>query len=257
LHLLALRVVFAVRLHEFGPPANLRYEQVGDPCPGAGEVRVAVSVAGVHFFDTQLRSGAAGGVYQDFALPLVLGLEVAGEVDAVGPDVDPGWLGRRVVSDLGTALGGYAELAVAPAGVLHPIPPAVDHRVAVTMIATGRTALVVIELGDVRAGDVVLVTAAAGGVGSMIVQEVISRGATVVGAASGDVKLDWLGKQGAIAVDYQDPAWTTQVRSELGGRDIRIALDSVGGEVGRQALELVGRGGHFVIYGRGQGNPPG
>jgi NADPH2:quinone reductase len=117
----------AIRLHEFGPPENLRYEEVPDPTPGPDEVRVTVAAAGVHVIDTTIRSGqrsaARRGSRPD--LPTTPGRDVAGVVDALGAGVDPTWLGRRVVAYLGPASGGYAERAVGPGHGLHALPDGV------------------------------------------------------------------------------------------------------------------------------------
>ena len=99
----------AVRLHEFGPAGNLRYERVADPRPGPGQVRIAVRVAGVHVLDTHIRAGERAGPFPPPELPAIPGREVAGVVDAVGPGADDAWMGRRVVAHLGQASGGYAE----------------------------------------------------------------------------------------------------------------------------------------------------
>jgi NADPH:quinone reductase len=96
-------------------------------------------------------------------LPMVPGREVAGVVDAVGPGVDAGWTGRRVVAHLGMANGGYAELAVAAAGALHEIPDGLSAEVAVAAIGTGRTAVAILKVATLTRDDVVLVTAAASG----------------------------------------------------------------------------------------------
>jgi NADPH2:quinone reductase len=102
----------AIRLHAFGPAANLRYEEVDDPRPGPGQARIAVAASGVHLIDTALRAGRPMGPLPLPELPTIPGREVAGTVDALGPEVDERWLGRRVVAHLGPASGGYAELAV-------------------------------------------------------------------------------------------------------------------------------------------------
>ena len=108
----------AIRLHEFGPAENLRYEEVVDPRPGARQVRIAVAAAGVHLIDTKLRAGAQMGPLPLPELPTIPGREVAGVIDALGIDVDEGWLGRRAVAHLGPASGGYADLAASgPRGV--------------------------------------------------------------------------------------------------------------------------------------------
>ena len=120
----AWSAMHAIRLHAFGPPESLRYEHVEDPRPGPGQARIAVAAAGVHLIDTALRAGRAMGPLALPELPTIPGREVAGVVDAVGPEVDEAWLGRRVVAHLGPAGGGYAELAVREADALHALPRA-------------------------------------------------------------------------------------------------------------------------------------
>ena len=246
----------AVRLHAFGPPANLSYEQVDDPRPGPGQARIAVAAAGVHLIDTALRAGRAMGPLALPDLPTIPGREVAGTVDAVGPQVDEQWLGRRVVAHLGPASGGYAELAVRETDALHALPDGLADDAAVAMIGTGRTALAILEVAQPTAGDVVLVTAAAGGLGSLLVQAARNAGATVVGAAGGQAKVQHVARQGAtVAVDYSAPGWSDTVREALDGREVTVALDGVGGALGRGALELLGPGGRLVLFGFSSGEP--
>ena len=158
----------AIRLHQFGPAENLVLDEVADPEPGADQVRIAVGAAGVHVLDTFIRAGTTGGPFPLPDLPTVPGREVAGVVDEVGPGVDAAWVGRRVVAHLGMASGGYAELALASVSALHEIPSGMDDEVAVTMIGTGRTAFGILEAAAITTDDVVLVTAAAGGLGSLL-----------------------------------------------------------------------------------------
>jgi NADPH2:quinone reductase len=246
----------AVRLHAFGPPANLSYEQVDDPRPGPGQARIAVAAAGVHLIDTALRAGRAMGPLALPDLPTIPGREVAGTVDALGPQVDEQWLGRRVVAHLGQASGGYAELAVRETDALHALPDGLADDAAVAMIGTGRTALAILEVAQPTAGDVVLVTAAAGGLGSLLVQAARNAGATVVGAAGGQAKVQHVARQGAtVAVDYSAPGWSDTVREALDGREVTVALDGVGGALGRGALELLGPGGRLVLFGFSSGEP--
>jgi NADPH2:quinone reductase len=246
----------AIRLHAFGPPENLRYEQVGDPRPGPGQARIVVAAAGVHLIDTALRAGRPMGPLALPELPTIPGREVAGAVDAVGPEVDEAWLGRRVVAHLGPAGGGYAELAVREADALHALPQGLADDAAVAMIGTGRTALAVLEVAALTSGDVVLVTAAAGGLGSLLVQAARQAGATVVGAAGGPEKTQRVRELGAdVAADYAEPGWTEAVRRALDGREVTVALDGVGGAIGRAALELIGAGGRLILFGMASGAP--
>ncbi len=220
----------AIRQYEFGPAEKLRYEEVPDPEPGRGQVRIAVEAAGVHLIDTVIRAGERGGPFTLPALPMTPGREVAGTVDALGPGTAPEWAGRRVVAHLGQANGGYAGMAVAAAEALHEIPGGLSAPVAVTMIGTGRTAVGVLDTAALTADDVVLVTSAAGGMGSLLVQAALAAGATAVGLAGGPRKVDVVRGLGAdVAVDYRDPGWPDAVRSELAGAGPTVALDGVGG----------------------------
>jgi NADPH:quinone reductase len=236
----------AIVLHEFGPAENLRFEAVEDPQPGPGQVRIAVAAAGVHLIDTTIRSGVQMGPMPLPELPAIPGREVAGVVDALGPGVDPSWHGRRVVAHLGAASAGYAELAVREVEHVHALPDGVAEDVAVAMIGTGRTAMAILDVARIGADDVVLVTAAAGGLGALLSQAARHAGATVVGLA-GPTKLDRV--PAALAIDYTQADWPRAVREALDGREITVALDGVGGEAGRAAFELLARGGRHVLYG--------
>jgi NADPH:quinone reductase len=246
--------VHAIRQYEFGPPETLRYERVLDPVPRDGQVRVGVQASGVHLVDTVIRRGVTGGPFRLPALPMTPGREVAGVVDAIGAGVDRGWLGRRVVAHLGQASGGYAELALAPTDRLRGIPDSMPAEVAVAMIGTGRTAVGVLDAAALTADDVVIVTAAAGGLGSLFAQEATALGATVVALAGGERKVGVARSLGArIAVDYQRPDWPVEVRGTLAGRAATVALDGVGGPVGRAVFELLGDGGRLVRFGWASG----
>jgi len=246
--------VRAIRQHAFGGPHELRLEQVPDPHPTDGQVRVRVESAGVHLIDTAIRRGETGGPLSRPELPMTPGREVAGVVDEVGPGVDEGLLGRRVVADLGAASGGYAELALARAEVLHVLPTGLDADQAVAMIGTGRTAMAILELAAPTAGDVVVVTAAAGGIGTLLVQAARSAGASVVGVAGGPRKVAIVRDLGAsITADYTQPGWPDAVCAALGDRPVTLALDGVGGDIGRAALELLGIGGRLVMFGSSSG----
>jgi NADPH2:quinone reductase len=244
----------AISLHTFGPAENLRYERVADPEPAEGQVRIAVTAAGVHLIDTSIRRGEAFGAAPPPTLPTIPGREVAGVVDALGAGVDQGWLGRRVVAHLGLGGGGYAERAVRDVVALHDIPEGLADDAAVAMIGTGRTALLILEDARLGPDDVVLVTAAAGGLGSLLIQAGRNAGATVVGVAGGPDKAERARRLGAhVALDYRLPGWPQAVREALAGRDVTVALDGVGDAIGRAALELLGPGGRMVMYGNAGG----
>jgi NADPH:quinone reductase len=250
--------VHAVRQHEFGPAETLRYEEVPDPSLASGQVLIAVEASGVHFIDTEIRNGGGPASYARPDLPTVPGREVAGVVDAVGADVDESWAGRRVVAHLGLAGGGYADRAAAPVEALHEIPDGLAADAAVAMIGTGRTAMAILETAVLRPDDVVLITAAAGGLGGLFVQAAGNVGATAVGVAGGAGKVERIRQLGAeVAVDYGDPDWPDQVRDALGDREVSIAFDGVGGTLGHQAMELLGVGGRLLLFGWSSGEPSG
>ncbi|MFE9576658.1 zinc-binding dehydrogenase [Nocardia sp. NPDC006044] len=245
----------AIRLHAFGPADNLRYETVPDPSPGAGQVRIAVAAAGVHLVDTALRKGLPGP-YPVPELPTIPGREVAGTIDAVGAGVDPSWIGKQVVAHLGSAPGGYAEFAVAEAARLHEIPAALGPAGAVAMIGTGRTTMGILQFTELGPDSVVLVPAAAGGIGTLLVQFAKNAGATVIGLAGGPAKAELVQRNGAdLAVDYLLPDWPEQVRGFLAGRSATVLFDSVGGEIARAALDLLGAGGQHLVFGASAQSP--
>jgi NADPH2:quinone reductase len=245
----------AIRQHEFGPAETLRYEEVPDPVPGAEQVRIAVAAAGLHLIDTKIRAGFSGGPLAPPALPMTPGREVAGTVDLLGPGADERWRGRRVVAHLGQANGGYAELALAPATSLHEIPDGLSAEAAVAMIGTGRTAVGILDAAALTAEDVVLVTAAAGGLGALFLQAARNAGAHAAGVAGGPAKTERVRALGAdVAVDYSQPGWPERVREGLGEREPTVVLDGVGGELGRAAMELLGPGGRLLLFGFASGS---
>ncbi|WP_086861072.1 zinc-binding dehydrogenase, partial [Streptomyces milbemycinicus] len=246
--------MYAVRLHAFGPAENLIYEKTDDPVPGPGEVRIAVTAAGVHLLDTALRAGQAPATQTAPELPTIPGREVAGTVEALGEGTDPAWLGKRVVAHLGMVPGGYAELAVVAAKKLYEVPANLDEAQAVAMIGTGRTTMGILQFAELTADDVAVVTSAAGGIGQLLVQYAGHVGATVVGLAGGPEKVARVRELGAdIAVDYTDPGWPDQVQAALGGRAATVLFDGVGGEPGRTGVDLLGPGGRHLVFGWSSG----
>jgi NADPH:quinone reductase len=245
----------AIRQYEFGPADTLLYEGLPDPVPAEDQVTIAVEASGVHLIDTAIRRGEPWG-YPVPDLPMVPGREVAGRVDVVGPGVGDAWVGRRVVAHLGPVSGGYAERAVASVGALHEIPGDLTAAAAVSAIGTGRTAVAILEVAALTQDDVVVVTAAAGGLGSLFVQAARVAGACVVGVDGGPAKTERIRALGAtIVADYREPGWTDRVRKSLGERQPSVVLDGVGGELGREAMGLLGRGGRLVLFGWTSGEP--
>ncbi|MEU0070585.1 zinc-binding dehydrogenase [Streptomyces sp. NPDC006332] len=250
----------AIRLHAFGPADNLTPEQVADPVPGPGQVRIAVAAAGVHLLDTALREGLQGPLPEPPTLPTIPGREVAGTVESLGEGVADLWLGRRVVAHLGFAPGGYAELAVTDVDRVHEIPPTLDAAQAVAMIGTGRTTMGILQFAELGPDSVAVIPAAAGGIGTLLVQYAKNAGATVIGLAGGPEKTARVHANGAdLAVDYNDPGWPDKVRAHLHGlpprpgsgtpRAATVVFDGVGGDIARAAVDLLGPGGTHLVFG--------
>lgn len=249
--------MYAIRLHAFGPAENLVHEWAEDPVPAPGQVRIAVAAAGVHLLDTHLREGRPGP-YRSTAdeLPTIPGREIAGTVEALGEGTDPAWLGRAVVAHIGQAPGGYAELTVVDAERLHPLPEGLTPAEAVAMIGTGRTTLGILQYTELGPESVALVTAAAGGIGTLLVQHARNAGATVIGLAGGPAKTARVTANGAdLAVDYTLPDWPRRVRAHLDalGRRATVVYDSVGSITARAAVDLLGEGGLHIVYGSSGG----
>ncbi|WP_435771679.1 zinc-binding dehydrogenase [Nocardioides sp. SYSU DS0651] len=241
----------AIRHHRFGGPDVLVLEDLPDPEPARGQLRVAVQAAGVHLLDTSIRAGESFGAGPRPELPTVPGREVSGVVDGVGDGVDGSWLGRTVVAHLGMAGGGYAERAVVDAGRVYEVPAGLSPHAAVAAIGTGRTAAAILDLARIGAGDVVAVTSAAGGLGTLLVQGVRNAGAVALGLAGGADKVVLVRELGAhVGIDYLAADWTRQ----LGATDpLTVVLDGVGGAVGRALYERLAPGGRLVRFGWSSG----
>jgi NADPH2:quinone reductase len=242
----------AVVVHQFGPPSVLVAEDVSDPSPGPHQVVVDVAAANITFIETQVRAGRPPNSSMLPALPAILGNGVGGAVAKVGEQVDPELIGRRVVASLG-GTGGYAQRTVVDAAALIDVPDALSTPEAVALLADGRTALMLMRAADVQPGETVLVEAAAGGVGSLLVQLAARSGARVVGAAGGERKLQVAQELGAsVVVDYTRSGWADRIASEVGSVD--VVFDGVGGSIGRDAFELVHAGGRFSAFGMASGS---
>jgi NADPH2:quinone reductase len=234
-----------------GPPDVLEPVEGPDPEPGPGQVVVDVSLAAITFVDTQMRSGVFPRIRpEDF--PLVLGNGMTGTVVAAGEAVDPTWVGAEVVTATG-GRGGYASLAVAAAADLHRIPAGLGRRDALALLADGRTALGLARAAGIRSGEAVAVTAAGGGVGSLLVQIAHGAGATVVALAGATAKRDLATGLGAdAAIDYRAPGWPDRLAALVpGGLD--VAFDGVGGDVSAPLVAALRRGGRYLPHGGASG----
>lgn len=252
----------AIVQRELGAPDVLVLENVPRPEPGDGEVRVRVASAGVHAVDTDLRRGEGPASMPETLLPMTPGREIAGTVDAVGPDVDATLVGTRVVAHVGFRSGGYAEYALVTAAALHAVPDGVTFSQAVASIGTGRTAQLVLDAAGMVASDIVVIPGASGGLGSQLVQLALSIGATTVALYGGESKrtvVEQLARaDGAhsgrlIALDATDASWPTRMAAALDGDAPSILLDGVGGMTARAVVENLARGARVVIFGWSSG----
>jgi NADPH2:quinone reductase len=245
--------VRAVVLREFGPPQVLEPAEVEDVRAGPGEVVIDVEFGNVTFVETQIRAGKPPHPSMLPALPAILGNGVGG---VVAGDAQAGTgtalAGRQVVASL-NGTGGYAERVVSAAGRLIEVPDGLALRDAVALLADGRTALALAGRAALRAGDTVLVEAAAGGVGTLLVQIARNAGARVVGLAGQPRKLAVVRDLGAdLAVDYSRAGWPDRVRDTVGRVD--VVFDGVGGDIGMAAFGLLGPGGRFCSFGMASGS---
>jgi NADPH2:quinone reductase len=244
--------VQAVRVNRFGEPDVLVIEDVDDPEPAVGQVVVDVRIAGVVYGDAIVRSGR-----YPLPLPWIPGIEVGGKVVAAGPDVEESLLGKTVVATTAGQSGGYAERALVTAAYTFPVPDGLALDVALAVFQAGALARGLLSAMRLSCGEAVLITAAAGRIGSLLVQLAKSAGATVIGAASRQ-KLTAVTEFGAdFAIDYGAKGWSGQVREATGGRGADLVLDAVGGETAAVALAATADGGGRIgLYGFASGQWP-
>jgi len=237
----------AIVLVAHGPAARaFERRALPTPEPGPGQVRIAVEAFGLNYADVSARLGT----YPDAPpLPGVVGYEVVGRVDALGPGATGFSPGQRVAAL--TRFGGYATSAVTDARAVVPIPDALDPGVAVAIPTQGCTAWwCAEEMVRLHEGDNVLVQAAAGGVGTYLVQIARRRGCVVYGTAGSAAKLDYLRALGVDhAIDYRREDFADAVRRLRGNDGLDVVFDSLGGAAVRKGLALLGPGGRIVCFG--------
>lgn len=242
----------AVRFHELGGPAVLRYEDVPKPLPQPGEVLIRVAAAGVNYADTLFRQGK---YLVRPKLPQIPGLEVAGIIAAVGDGVREFAVGERVLA-ITPRGGGYAEYATAPASGLLPVPDELEFEAAAALPIQGLTAHQVLSLcGRLTPGESVLVHAAAGGVGSLTIQIAKLLGAgLVIATASSPAKLELAKALGAdVLINYREADFVQPVKDATGGKGADIIVETVGGDVLTRSLDCLAPFGRLVVAGMASG----
>jgi NADPH2:quinone reductase len=248
----------AIKLFEVGDADRLTLVDIPVPVPGPGQLLVRVEAAGITFAETVERAGRG---FMELALPTLCGAEIAGTVVSLGANTSGPAVGTRVVAPLLTpdgmwTRGGYAEFALADARCVVPLPDAVSSAASVTLLSQGFTAyLMVYKAIQVRKGETVLVHAAAGGVGGVVVQLARLLGAgTVIGTASTEAKRKHVRDLGAdVVLDSKSADWPAQVLEATGGMGASLIFDPLGGEEGRRNQQCLAPYGRMVVYGFASG----
>ncbi len=237
----------AIRLNKFGGIENLSIDEIEKPTPGAGEVLIKTAAAGINFSDTMLRQNKYMFTPE---LPFTLGFEVAGTVEEIGENVQNVRVGQRVLALMRG--GGYAEYATANVAQVVPIPDEMNFGESTVLLVQGLTALGLLQ--NLNAGDTILIHAAAGGVGSLLVQIAKQKGAKVLGTASSPEKLEKVAALGAdVGINYTEADWTDEVLRATAGKGANLIIEMVGGEIGKQNLKCLAIGGTMIVYGAASG----
>jgi NADPH2:quinone reductase len=243
----------AIQCVQWGGPEKLQLSECPLPAPAAGEVRIRVDAAGVNFPDALIIQKK----YQlQPPLPFTPGTEVAGTVDAVGEGVGRLKAGDRVVAFVG--IGGFAEYVCAAQAQVAPLPPGVDAAVAAGFTLTYATSQhALVERGQLKAGETLLVLGAGGGVGLAAVELGKLAGARVIAAASSPEKLDAARRAGADElIDYSQADLREAVKAMTDGRGVDVVYDPVGGQYTAAALRTLGWRGRLLVIGFAAGDIP-
>lgn len=238
----------AIRVHQYGGPEVLRYEDVPVPEPGAGEARLKIEAIGLNYIDIYQRTGL-----YPLKVPFTLGMEGAGVVDAVGANVTEVKKGDRVAYAM--ELGSYADHAVVPAWKLAPLPPNLDIRSAAAVMLQGMTAhYLTHSTYPLKKGETALVHAAAGGVGLLLIQLAKRGGATVFGTVSTEEKARLAREAGADEVIlYTQTDFSQEVRKLTNGAGVHVVYDSVGQNTFEKSLDCLRPRGFLILFGQSSG----
>lgn len=239
----------AIRLTEFGAPDVMRLQTVALDAPGVGEVQIRQTAIGFNFIDIYQRSGK-------YPLPVGTGLghEAAGVVEAIGAGVTDLKVGDRVVY-INAGIGAYADRRNAAADKLVTIPDGVSDEDAAAVFFKAMTAQYLVKkTHKVQPGEIVVVHAAAGGVGQILSGWCKALGATVIGTAGSPAKCEVARAAGCdVAVDYSQPDWVEQVIAATGGKKARVVYDSVAKDTFLGSLDCAATFGLVVLYGAASG----
>jgi NADPH2:quinone reductase len=239
----------AIRFHQVGGPEVLQFESVSVGEPGPGEVRIRHSAVGLNYIDTYQRSG----LYK-LPLPSGLGGEAAGVVEAIGPGVAELKAGDRVAYS-GGAPGAYAEVRVMPIDRLVKLPEGVSDRAAATLMLKGLTVQYLLrQTYVVKAGETILLHAAAGGIGLIACQWARALGATVIGTVGTDAKAELAKANGCThTIVYTRENFVERVKEITGGKGVPVVYDSIGKDTFPASLDCLKPRGMFVSFGSSSG----
>ena len=241
----------AIRVHQHGGPDVMKLEELPTPEPGPGQARVKIEAAGVNFIDIYQRSGLYKG-----ALPLAMGLEGAGTVEAVGLNVTEVKVGDRVAWT--GVSGSYATHNLIPADRLVVLPSKLGFQEGAAAMLQGMTAHYLTHATyPLKPGDSCLVHAAAGGVGHLLCQMAKMRGARVIGTVSTEAKAKVAREAGADEVIlYTQQDFEAEVKRLTGGKGVNVVYDSVGNDTFEKSLNCGALRGYMVMYGQSSGPVP-
>lgn len=237
-----------IRLDQFGSPGELKWVETNIPQAKAGEVLIRVEAIGVNYSDTLRRRNL---YFQATPLPYVLGSEAVGQIVSAGDGVTEPYIeGARVLAILPYG-GAYSEYVVAIAQYCVPLPDHMDANTATAIFVQGSTAqLMISDVAKDLKDKSILINAAAGGVGSILLKLAKLQGAKVIAASSSDHKLDIALKNGADAVvNYSNANWSQEVKNANDGKGVDIAFEMVGGDVYNETIKSLAPGAHLIVYG--------
>jgi NADPH:quinone reductase-like Zn-dependent oxidoreductase len=248
--------VQAVRIHEFGGRDVLSVDEVADPKPGAGQVRIKVEVCALNHVDVDIREGISRF---EIPFPHILGLEPVGRVDRLGPGADGLAVGDRVMpyllgGDVFIGVGGpgaFADYVLAPPKQLVRVPESIpDEQAGALQIAFGTAWHMLFGRGGLRIGESVLINSVSSGIGSAAVQLARLAGAFVIGTSSSREKLEQAKANGMdVGIDYTSEDVPARVMEATNGRGVDLVFEHVGGELFQKAVESLAQGGRLVTCG--------
>jgi len=236
----------AIYLTKFGK-AHEAFEirEVADPNVGEGEVCVKVEVSGLNFADVLGRKGLYPALP---APPVVMGYDVVGKVQSVGEGVSSDWIGKRVACL--TRFGGYAEKVCTAVTGIAELPETVPSNEACALATQYVTALYMSDfIQQTKRGERVLIHAAAGGVGTALIQLLKEKQCEIFATVGRDEKVNALAKQGITAINYNTHDYEIEIRKHLGKANLDVTFNSIGGKTFKQDMRLLGSGGRLMLFG--------